>query len=67
MSPFQPTAENIRRRDEWIAKYGFRPEVQRWIKQNPPPPSWQESPEAWAFTEMPIGVLFSPRSALEKL
>lgn len=63
----KPTPEQLRNRDEWIAKYGQRPEVQAWLKKNPPPANWQESPEAYAYTEMPVGVLFSPRSAVARL
>lgn len=45
--------------DAWylgeFQKYGVTAaEIAEWLKHNPPPPDWQEGPNAWAFTEMPI-------------
>jgi hypothetical protein len=36
----------------WISRYGSDPRVLKWLEDNPPPANWQESPEAWAYTEM---------------
>ena len=40
---------------EWLRKYGNHPTVVRWLKENPPPLTWQGSPKLWAFTRMPQG------------
>lgn len=40
---------------EWERRHLKNPRVLRWLRKNPPPDSWQDSPLAWAFTEMPFG------------
>lgn len=38
----------------WIIVYGSHPRVVRWLAAHPPPALWEESPEAYAYTEMPF-------------
>jgi hypothetical protein len=33
----------------------FHGEVNRWRADNPPPVDWEDTPVAWAYTEMPHG------------
>lgn len=42
------------RMQRWITKHGNHPRVVRWLAKHPPPAHWTESPEAWAYTEMPF-------------
>lgn len=42
------------RMQRWIKVYGKHPRVVRWLVKNPPPAKWQETPKAYAFTEMPF-------------
>jgi hypothetical protein len=42
------------RMQRWIGVYGKHPRVVAWLKKHPPPALWQETPEAYAFTEMPF-------------
>lgn len=38
----------------WIIVYGSHPRVVRWLVKHPPPEGWLETPEAYAYTEMPF-------------
>jgi hypothetical protein len=44
--------------DLWCARYGRDRRVLAWLRENPPPAEWQESPAAWAWLEMfaPLGL-----------
>jgi hypothetical protein len=46
-----------RKMREWIATWKDDPIVRQWIRDNPPPASWQGTPIEWAYTEMPFGIV----------
>lgn len=50
-------AENRRK---WVEQYGQHPNVQKWLRENPPPADWEGPREAYAYAEMPILLLGVP-------
>lgn len=36
-----------------VSEYKLR----QWLKKNPPPKTWKAGKYAWAYTEMPVGLL----------
>lgn len=48
-------------RGDFLKRYRNDPRVAWWLGRNPPPRQWEDSPEAWAFLEMPVFWLMLPR------
>lgn len=42
----------------WIEKYENDPRVKKWLSENPPPKNWKGDAILYAFTEMPVWVVW---------
>jgi hypothetical protein len=43
----------------WCDTHFTDPRVMAWLERNPPPLMWRGTPLEWAYTEMPVWVLWN--------